>query len=55
MNRIAQLIKEGKPITDGMDLGVPGYKGVKLVNGKVVYGNGAWIDITKENMGDYPF
>ena len=55
MNRIAQLMMEGKEITDGMDLGIPGYDGFKLVDGKVIYGSGAWIDMTTENMADYPF
>jgi simple sugar transport system substrate-binding protein len=36
-----------------MDLGVPGYNKIKLV-GRVIYGN-AWIDISRDNMNQYPF
>jgi simple sugar transport system substrate-binding protein len=36
-----------------MDLGVPGYENIRL-DGKVIYGN-AWIDMTPENMDQYPF
>lgn len=53
MNKVAQMIREGRKIEDGMDLGVPGYNKIKLA-GKVIYGN-AWIDITKDNMDQYPF
>ena len=53
MARIITLVKENKPVTDGMDLGVPGYNKV-LVEGKLVFG-AAWVDVTKDNMGDYNF
>jgi simple sugar transport system substrate-binding protein len=53
MNKIAQMVLNGEEITDGMDLGVPGYEKIKLL-GKVIYGN-AWIDFTNENMADYNF
>jgi simple sugar transport system substrate-binding protein len=36
-----------------MDLGVEGYNKVQLKD-KVVYGQ-AWVDVTKENMGNYDF
>ena len=53
MNKLAVMILEGKEITDGMDLGVPGYNNIKI-DGTVIYGS-AWVDVTKENMADYNF
>jgi simple sugar transport system substrate-binding protein len=53
MNKVAHLVLEGKKIEDGMDLGVDGYRKIRLA-GKVIYGS-AWVDITKENMSQYPF
>lgn len=53
MNKVAAMAIEGKEVTDGMDLGVEGYNKVRL-NGKVIYGQ-AWVDVTKDNMGEYKF
>lgn len=53
MNKVAAMAIEGKPVTDGMDLGVEGYSKIRL-DGKVIYGQ-AWVDVTKENMGEYKF
>jgi simple sugar transport system substrate-binding protein len=53
MNKLAALAIDGKAVTDGMDLGVEGYNKVQLKD-KVVYGQ-AWVDVTKENMGNYDF
>lgn len=53
MNKVAAMAIEGKPVTDGMDLGVEGYNKIRL-DGKVIYGQ-AWVDVTKDNMGDYEF
>lgn len=53
MAKIITLKKQGKPITDGMDLGVSGYNKV-ILDGKKIFG-AAWVDVTKENMGDYNF
>jgi simple sugar transport system substrate-binding protein len=53
MDKVAVDKLEGKPITDGMDLGVTGYDKVAL-KGHVIYGQ-AWVDVTKDNMKDYPF
>lgn len=53
MSTVGCMVKEGKEITDGMDLGVPGYEEISLKD-KVIYGN-AWIDITKDNMDQYNF
>lgn len=53
MNVVAQKLLAGEEITDGMDLGVPGYEQI-ILDGKVIYGS-AWIDITEENKLDYNF
>ena len=53
MQKIAVMLLKGEPITDGMDLGIDGYRKVKL-DGKVIYGQ-AWVDVTKENAAKYPF
>ena len=53
MNQIALLISQGKEITDGMDLGVPGYENIRL-EGKVIYGS-AWLDMDKANVDQYDF
>lgn len=53
MNKVAAMAIEGKSVTDGMDLGVEGYNKIRL-DGKVIYGQ-AWVDVTKDNMGDYEF
>lgn len=53
MNKLAVMLINGEPVTDGMDLGVEGYDKLAL-DGKVLYGQ-AWVDVTKENMAEYPF
>jgi simple sugar transport system substrate-binding protein len=53
MNKLAVMLINGEPVTDGMDLGVEGYNKLSL-DGKVLYGQ-AWVDVTKENMAEYPF
>jgi simple sugar transport system substrate-binding protein len=53
MNKLAQMVMDGEEVTDGMDLGLPGYESVKL-DGKVIYGQ-AWVNVNKDNMADYPF
>jgi simple sugar transport system substrate-binding protein len=53
MNKLAQMVMDGEEVTDGMDLGLPGYENVTL-DGKVVYGK-AWVNVNTENMADYPF
>ncbi|MDT7650835.1 MAG: simple sugar transport system substrate-binding protein, partial [Pseudonocardiales bacterium] len=52
-NKVAQLVLEGKQVTTGMDLGVPGYDKV-TVTGKTIYGSG-WVDVTQSNMAQYNF
>jgi simple sugar transport system substrate-binding protein len=53
MNKLATMVMNGEQVTDGMDLGLPGYEKVKL-DGKVIYGQ-AWVNVNKANMADYPF
>lgn len=53
MNKLATMVMNGETVTDGMDLGLPGYNKVKL-DGKVIYGQ-AWVNVNKANMADYPF
>jgi simple sugar transport system substrate-binding protein len=53
MNKLAQMVMDGQTVTDGMDLGLPGYEAVKL-DGKVIYGQ-AWVNVNKDNMAEYPF
>lgn len=53
MNKLAVMLLEGKEPTDSMNLEIPGYDKVSL-DGKVIYGQ-AWVDVTKENVQDYPF
>ena len=53
MNAIAKLVTEGKTVTTGTNLGVPGYEKVNVV-GKVVYGS-AWLDMDASNVDQYNF
>jgi simple sugar transport system substrate-binding protein len=58
MNKVAAMAVAGEEITDGMDLGVPGYNAVKVVQGagagKVIYGE-AYVFVDAANLADYPF
>jgi simple sugar transport system substrate-binding protein len=53
MNQLAVMVMNGEEITDGMDLGLEGYESIRI-DGSVIYGQ-AWVNVTKENMDDYPF
>ncbi|MCA8909926.1 MAG: autoinducer 2 ABC transporter substrate-binding protein [Rhodospirillaceae bacterium] len=53
MQELATMVLNGDEIAEGMDLGVPGYNSV-TIDGHVIYGQ-AWVDVTAENMADYPF
>lgn len=53
MNKLALMVLQKKPIKNGMDLGVEGYRHVTL-QGKVLRGQ-AWVDVTKENVDNYRF
>ena len=50
---LAAMVMDGTAVTDGMDLGLPGYNAIKL-EGKVIYGQ-AFVTVTKDNMAEYPF
>lgn len=53
MLNLAMDIYNGKEVKDGMDLGIDGYRNVKI-NGTLVLGD-AWLTITKDNVDDYNF
>jgi len=53
MNKVAQMVIDGDEVTDGMDLGLPGYENITL-DGKVIYGQ-AWVNVDADNMAEYPF
>lgn len=53
MNKLATMVLNDEKVSDGMDLGLPGYESVKI-EGKVIYGQ-AWVNVNKDNMADYPF
>jgi simple sugar transport system substrate-binding protein len=58
MNKIAQMLVEGKQVTDGMDLGVKGYNRVVVTKGPgagVIVKGQAWVDADKANYKQYPF
>jgi simple sugar transport system substrate-binding protein len=53
MNTLAVMVMNGEEVSDGMDLGLPGYESVTL-DGKVIYGQ-AWVNVDADNMDEYPF
>ncbi len=53
MNALAVMVMNGETVTDGMDLGLPGYEEITL-DGKVIYGQ-AWVNVNADNLSDYPF
>lgn len=54
MNALAQAVMDDEEITDGLNLQVPGYESV-TIDGKVVYGDEAWITVTQDNVDEYDF
>jgi simple sugar transport system substrate-binding protein len=58
MNKVAQMVLDGKKITDGMDLGIKGYNKISLTKGKgagsIIRGS-AFVDVDKNNYKDFPF
>ncbi|MGH3354617.1 MAG: autoinducer 2 ABC transporter substrate-binding protein [Nocardioidaceae bacterium] len=54
MNVVARTIIDGKKVTDGMDLGVTGYRDIST-EGRVIYGDKAWITVTEDNVDEYDF
>jgi simple sugar transport system substrate-binding protein len=58
MNRIAAMLIDGKPITDGDDLEVVGYRKVRVRKGPGVGVNvtgEAFVDIDKSNFKQFSF
>jgi simple sugar transport system substrate-binding protein len=53
MNKVALLVSQGKKVSTGDNLGIPGYEKVEVV-GKVIYGS-AWLDMDVKNVGKYNF
>jgi simple sugar transport system substrate-binding protein len=58
MNKVAKMLIDGKTVTNGMDLGLPGYTKVTVTKGPgkgiIVRGQG-WVDVDKTNYKQYPF
>ena len=57
-NAVLLKLVNGEEITDGMDLGVPGYESIELLTGvngaPVIYGS-AWAKINADNMDQFDF
>lgn len=53
MAKVGEVLKSGGKITEGMDLGVPGYNNIRL-DGNVIIGE-AWKDVTKDTLADNDF
>jgi simple sugar transport system substrate-binding protein len=56
MNRLAEMLLEGKALAEGLDLGVEGYRQLRrdAVKTNLFFGS-AWVDVTRENMDQYNF
>lgn len=58
MNVVSKMILDGTEITNGMDLGVPGYNEVTVSAGPgegfIIQGQ-AWVDVGKDDYAEYPF
>jgi len=56
MMKIALMLTEGKPVIEGTNLGLPGYESLKQTraNPPTLHGS-AWIDVDKNNFGQYRF
>lgn len=58
MNLLAEMALAGTPVTDGMDLGIPGYNAVSVTPGAgdgIIVRGQAWVDVNASNWQDYPF
>lgn len=56
MNQLAVMLLEGKPVANGLDLNVEGYRSLRQdeKNPRLFYGS-AWVDVSKETMDRYNF
>ncbi|SNT73991.1 substrate-binding domain-containing protein [Paracoccus seriniphilus] len=58
MNVVSKMILDGTEITNGMDLGVPGYNEVTVSDGPgkgIIIQGQAWVDVGKDDYAEYPF
>lgn len=58
MNRAAKMLLDGKTITEGYDLGVPGYNKVTVTKGPgvgIIVKGQAWVEVDKANYKQYAF
>ena len=53
MNKLAVMVLRGETISNGMNLGIPGYEQIAL-KGKIASGT-AWVDVTRETVDRYSF
>ncbi|MBM7502443.1 simple sugar transport system substrate-binding protein [Brachybacterium muris] len=53
-NVVAKLLLDGETVEAGADLGIEGYSNISIED-KVIYGDKAWINVTKDNAGDYDY
>jgi simple sugar transport system substrate-binding protein len=56
MMKIAQMLSDGQEVTEGTDLGLPGYEKLVLSREEppTLHGS-AWIDVDKDNADQYDF
>lgn len=58
MNILADMALNDEEVTDGMDLGVPGYESVSVTDGPgegVIVRGQAWVDVDASNYNEFPF
>jgi simple sugar transport system substrate-binding protein len=53
-NVVAKKLLDGDEIEEGMDLGVEGYSSI-TIDGHLIYGDKAWVNVPPENPDDYDF
>ena len=54
MLNMLEILVGGGEITEGLDLGVPGYESIQKIAGtKVSWSGAAWVIVDKDNMGEY--
>jgi len=54
MLNMLEILVGGGEITEGMDLGVPGYESINKIAGtKVSWSGAAWVIVDKDNMDQY--
>jgi simple sugar transport system substrate-binding protein len=54
MLNMLEILSGGGEITEGLDLGVPGYESIQKIAGtKVSWSGAAWVIVDKDNMDQY--